>query len=310
MKKIILFLILPLFLAGTQILPPDPPLAEGARLGGGRSFGGGPGFSRSIPAPRQNTLRQSQSQTPGAAAIPPRLGGSFLGPLLAGSLLGALFFGGAFSGLGMADMLLVVLALYLGLRFLRRRPSLRADSRQSSASLPPQPSEKAQAGDVWNFLRGSPRDRGSFSPDASAGGAASPGEAQNHAGGRSFSLPPDFDLDDFMEGAKVMYSRLQEAWDKRDLEDISQFTTPAMFREIKAQFEEDPVPGQTDILTLQAELYSFAPELENETAAVYFDALLREYAGKRPENAREVWHFTRVKNGGTWKLNGIQQVEG
>ncbi|MDR2050652.1 MAG: 39S ribosomal protein L45 [Deltaproteobacteria bacterium] len=309
MKKIILFLLLPLLFAGTQIVPPEPPAAEAARLGGGRSFGGGSGFGRSAPAPRNNALRQSQSQTPGAAALSPRLGGGFLGPLLAGSLLGSLFFGGAFSGLGGADLLLVGLALYLGLRFLRRRSSLKAASRQSSASLRGQAAESSQEGDIWNLLRGNSAGREETRP-YTPGGAPSREAAQERAQGNSFRLPPDFDLNDFMDGAKIMYARLQESWDKRDLEDISQFTTPAMFREIKTQFEEDPRPGQTDILTVQAELYSFASEEERESAAVYFDALLREYAGKTPENAREVWHFVRPKGGGTWKLNGIQQVEG
>ncbi|MDR2503639.1 MAG: 39S ribosomal protein L45 [Deltaproteobacteria bacterium] len=289
MKKLLLFfLFLPLAFASVHTLGPELPSAEAARLGGGRSFGGGPGFSRSLPAPQRN-MQQNQLQgvNMGAAAARGGMAGGFLGPLLAGGLLSALIFGGAFSGVSPADLIFIVALIFLARRIFTRRPApAGADGfmrREHTQTI----------GDPWARLRG----------------AASPNHASPEDKGRD-PLPDGFDSGKFLEGAKLMYARMQEAWDKRDMEDIAQFAEPEMLRQIEKQVREDPVQGRTDILTLSAELYAFREKEDEETALVYFDALLREYADKTPENAREVWSFIRRKDGGVWKLHGIQQVDG
>lgn len=291
MKKIALIFILPFLLGGAfEIIPTLPDLsssAEAARLGGGRSFGSRPSFNRSAPAP--SPARQGmQQQAPGGAAAPVRGGlmGGMLGPLLAGSMLGALLFGGAFSGISMVDILMIGLLVWMLMRILRgRRPApARADQsahyRQNTGQT-----------DAWAHLRDNT-------------GAQSAASA--HAPG--FTPPTGFDQEKFMEGARLMYSRMQESWDKRDLDDIRQFTTPAMFKLIEEQAAEDPTPSSTTILTMQAYPYEFKTEGGEELIAVYFDALLREYTDRDAENAREIWHFSR-KHNDTWKLDGIQQVE-
>jgi hypothetical protein len=47
-----------------------------------------------------------------------------------------------------------------------------------------------------------------------------------------------------------MYVRLQTAWDKRDLDDIRQFTSAEVFTEIQQQVQEDPTPGKTELLLI------------------------------------------------------------
>ncbi|MDL2285394.1 39S ribosomal protein L45 [Desulfovibrio sp. OttesenSCG-928-F07] len=299
MKKFLAILfILPVLALGFESFTPLTQPAEAARLGGGRSFGSRPNFSR--PAPQRNVqqpAQQPRTGTAGAAAAPrPGLGG-FLGPLLAGSMLGALFFGGAFSGIGMVDILIIGLAVYMLTRMLRRFGSAAAGQARSGSAASAgtygnaqQYNKTATGGDMWGSLRSA--------PDTSGVSSAAFG----------VELPKGFDLPKFMEGAKIMYARMQGSWDKRDLEDISQFTTPGMYREIKEQAANDPTPSRTDILTLNAQIYGFEANGTDESIAVYFDALVREEAGKPADNAREVWTFTRTK-GGTWKLDGIQQVE-
>lgn len=303
MKKTLLLLILPLLLGGVTFVLLETPQAEGARLGGGRSFGGGPSFSRPVQPPRNDLFRQNQPAQGSLAGAQARSGGllggrgSFLGPLLAGSLLGALLLGGAFSGLGMADLLLVALLIFAASRLLRRRPSpapAGAYSRSASGS-----------DSAWDMLRGGPA--------ASAGASAAKlsktsGGLENDPENGASQLPSGFDQDKFLAGAKLMYARLQESWDKRDLEDIAEFTTPAMFKEIQSQSLEDPEPSRTEVLTLEASLCNFGLDQGRELVAVYFDALLREHAGQGAENAREVWTFTRAGAKGNWKLHGIQQA--
>jgi predicted lipid-binding transport protein (Tim44 family) len=301
MKKSILCLFLSLFLAGGQALL--PPGAEAARFGGGRSFGGSPSFSRPAPPMRMPAqpggFQQAQPGQGLGASARGGLGGGFFGPLLAGSLLGALFFGGNTTegaaaegtngglGISLLDILALALLVMFASRFFRRRAATPA-GRSSSAGR-----TAGTADNAWTLLR-----------DATRGGrTAGNGDAV-------LQTPAAFDRAEFLEGAKLLYARLQEAWDKRDLEDIAQFATPDMCALLREQLAREEEPSNTEILTLEADLYSFAAEEGADRAAVYFDALLREYAGKTAANAREIWHFIREGRDGVWKLDGIQQVEG
>jgi predicted lipid-binding transport protein (Tim44 family) len=309
MKKFLLLLFFPLLLAGSFVAVNEflPDSAEAARFGGGRSFGGG-AFSRSAPAPlRQQSLPNrnpsgNTAQSPSGSFAPGGLGG-MMGGLLAGSMLGALLFGGAFSGIGGMDLLLMGAAVFLVLRLLRSR-------RQSAATAMAQSNYTGRSAydspaDPWGKLRADGDRKAAFTDSGSE---------------EAFTLPSGFDLEDFMKGAKIMFTRMQESWDKRDLEDIALFTNKAVLREIERQAAEDPEPSTTDILMINARLLDFK---QNETddegagardrAAVYFEVLLREDRNQETHEAREIWHFIRRTGGtkpGKWKLGGLQQVEG
>ncbi len=124
-------------------------------------------------------------------------------------------------------------------------------------------------------------------------------------------MPPGFDEAEFLQGAKAAYARLQASWDARDMEDIRQFTTGAVFSEISAQAQADPGPSRTEVLMVEARLLEARTEGPATLATVYFDALLRETRGGGTEQVREVWHFRRQDDtaGGMWLLDGIQQLE-
>ncbi len=289
MKKFLAVLfILPMLAMGFEAFTPTMTQeANAARLGGGRSFGGRPSYNRAAPAPQRSAQPGQQSATGAPMGMRGGMGG-FLGPLLAGSMLGALFFGGAFSGIGFADILMIGLVILLVTRLRRRpTPAPAGASRHGGATQ----GGLGNGPDAWSALR----DNRSTSGVSSAASG--------------LRLPDDFDVEKFVEGAKMMYARMQESWDKRDLEDIAQFTTPGMYKLVEAQAQEDPTPSRTDILTLNGVVYGFERDGADENVSVYFDALLREYADQGADNAREIWHFIRL-DGGNWKLDGIQQVEG
>jgi predicted lipid-binding transport protein (Tim44 family) len=290
--------------------------ADAARFGGGRSFGGSPGFSRSFPSSRTPdsamrapaATRQQQSGATAAAPGASRgLGmGGIVDGLLAGTLLGSMLSGLGLGG-GMLDILLLGLGVYLLVRFLGRRraaatartntgmgmpvPDASAGMRGQSAAY----SATGAAGSMWDALGGpsaSRTERETSAPDA--------------------TVPAGFDQADFLRGAKILYQRMNESWDRRDLADIAEFTTTPFMAEIYRQAEESPAPEQTQILMInQASLLEVLNEAGRETASVYFSVLLRETpAQDAPVEVREVWHFVRAAGGaGTWKLDGIQQVE-
>lgn len=307
-------------------------LAEAARLGGGGSFGSRPSYSRSYSkpvAPSSGYTQPSPAQAPKAAPQSPAAPaaplaapqpsfmsrfGLGLGGLVAGGLIGSMLFGhgggwGAGGGIGLMDILLIGLVIFLAVKLLRRRsgPDSGVDSSQdaSQADLqaPPPTDIRSRAEQSWQGL--------SSRPETAATGGFGDAAAQPQAGPEP-ALPPGFNLPEFLEGAKTVYARLQHSWDRRDLADIALFTTPGVLDEIKRQAAADPSPSKTEVLLINARLLEFREEEADTVASVYFDVLLREdVSEERPKQVREVWHFSRPTGNAdaNWRLEGIQQME-
>ncbi len=118
-----------------------------------------------------------------------------------------------------------------------------------------------------------------------------------------------FNTEEFLEGAKKLYVRMQESWDLRDIEDIKQFTSPIMHKDIEEQFKEDPNPSKTELLLINAQVLEVKQEGNYEQVAVLFDVLMKEAENENNEQVREIWNFSRNKaDNGSWVLDGIQQV--
>lgn len=278
--------------------------AEAARIGGGRSFGSRPAMNQPAQSNAVNRPSATQNQ-PGAAAAPNRgmfggMGG-MLGGLLAGSLLGSLLFGGGFSGGGFMDILLLGIVAFLAFKLFSRKRAASSASPASAgagapagaAAAPSQPTMFSQASEAasagWSKLQNQP-----------AAQVASPA---------GVPVPAGFDVEEFLRGAKVVYNRLQDSWDKRNLSDIGQFSSPAVMEELRRQFAEDPTPSTTQILMLKANLLGVEEGAGEQRAQVLFEASLRESNAGMAEDVREVWHFVRQVEGDTmWRLDGIQQV--
>ncbi len=112
----------------------------------------------------------------------------------------------------------------------------------------------------------------------------------------------------FLRKAKVQFIRLQAAYDQKNLHDLSQFTTPDVFAEIKMQLNErGGAANQTDVVTLDAELLDVTSLYREVTASVRFTGLIKEEKDAAAVNLREVWHFRQSPDSDTWQVAGIQQ---
>ena len=295
--------------------------ADAARIGGGRSFGSRPSMSQPFtkPAPAapsmsQQTNRQNVQQ-PGATTAAPSRGlfggmGGMLGGLLAGSLLGSLLFGGGFSGGGFLDIILIGALLFLAFKFFgRRRAAMQGAGQTGTLDAFSGNNRSEQDAPLQREAAPQPQapQRGGFDWDA----LTKPTGADTPLYQDAPKTPEGFDEEEFLRGAKAAYIRLNSAWDKRDLADIAQFSTPAFQKEIAEQATEDKTPGKTEIMLVNASLVEVETVGEEQIAQVYFNVLLREDpAQETPVDIREVWHFVRPNTGnGSWKLDGIQQVE-
>ncbi|MDL2210073.1 39S ribosomal protein L45, partial [Desulfovibrio sp. OttesenSCG-928-O18] len=259
--------------------------AAAARLGGGKSFGGKPSYSRSAPAPASAQRPPGAAARQNPAAMPGQRSGmrGMLGGILAGTLLGSLLFGGAHAGPGVVDIVFFALLAFFALKLVRAVMNRRAASAESG---PGAGYARERGPDPWQKMRGAAEGPAEGYGSNPAGAAGAGGGA---GAGPDISLP-GFDQQDFLRGAKILFTRLQDAWDKRDMEDIAAFATPAIFREIEAQAEADPAPSVTEILLVNASLVAAERDGENEVVTVFFDALVRENPeAETPAQVRELW---------------------
>jgi predicted lipid-binding transport protein (Tim44 family) len=124
------------------------------------------------------------------------------------------------------------------------------------------------------------------------------------------NVPAGFDTDAFVRNAKVYFVRLQDAWDRGNVNDIREFTTPEMFAEVKLDVDaRGSAPNRTDVVQLNADLLGVEDRANEYLASVRFHGLIRESEGAAAEPFVEVWNLSKQKSGNEgWLLAGIQQV--
>lgn len=252
---------------------------EAKRFGGGSTIG----KQRSI-TPQQPA--KAPTAAPASAQGASKPGNKWLGPLAGlaiGAGLGALF---ASMGLGegMGTVLMIILAVVAVMflvNMLRRKsqPALQyAGMNSPGAGMPATPMS------------------------AAVPGAATASAAAN--------IPADFPVESFLRGAKTTFIRLQAANDRKDLDDIREYTTPEMFAEIAMQLNERGEATQkTDVLAIDTTLLEVAYEGDYAVASVRMSASLRENGGAA-ESVDEIWHVTKnlQDDKAVWLLAGIQQT--
>lgn len=264
--------------------------AEAKRFGSGGSIG----KQRTMtPQPAPKAPAAAPAAPAGTPAAPAPAGNKWLGPLAGlaiGAGLGALFAG---SGLGgaMGGILMALLAAGVVMFLIAklRKPQQPA-MQYAGAGAPyrePQPAQQPAAGGY-------------------AAGSAAVAAAAPQAG----SIPADFPVENFLRSAKTSFIRLQAANDRKDLNDVREYTTPEMFAEISMQFQErGNAPQKTDVIAVNTELLEVANEGDWAIASVRFTGQLSENNGT-PENIDEIWHVQKNlrDDKAVWLLAGIQQT--
>ena len=255
--------------------------AEAKRFGGGGSFGKQRTMTPQA-APKAPTAAPAPAGAP--AAAPAAGGNKWLGPLAGlaiGAGLGAMMahFG---LGEGMGNILMILLvvgAVFLLFSMLRKK--------QQPAM------QYAGAGAPYS---------GATPAQTAAATSTAPMQAKN--------IPADFPVESFLRSAKTSFIRLQAANDRKDLNDIREYTTPEMFAEISMQMQErDNSPQKTDVVRIDGELLEVAYEGDMAIASVRFTGSLTENNGA-PDAVDEIWHVQKNlrDDKSVWLLAGIQQT--
>ncbi|NEX64355.1 Tim44 domain-containing protein [Noviherbaspirillum galbum] len=313
MKKLFITLVVTFAALGAAVTD-----ADAKRLGGGGSFGRQSQMSRQAAPPSGTSSNQvAPANRPAPAAtpqpLPPKpaspwrniLGGALLG-LGLGALLSHFGLGGAMASVISTLLMaaLVIGAVVLLMRLFRGKsaapqPGYAGD--YGSARVAP---DSYADGQVRTPEIGSRLDSsGRIEPQGQ------PFQAQPSYGGGT-AVPPDFDAPSFLRHAKTYFIRLQAAWDKADINDIREFTSPEMFGELRLQLQERGAsPNNTDVVSLDAELLGIETTPTDYLASVRFSGMIREAENAAAEPFQEVWNLSKPLSGqGGWVLAGIQQL--
>lgn len=277
--------------------------AEAKRLGGGGSFGKQSQSVSRQAAPAQNQAT-NMAKPAAPAATPPKpaspwkgiLGGALLG-LGLGALLSHFGMGGAMAS--MLGTLLMVALLGLAAMFIYRM--LRRKSDQNGL-------QPAYAGAAPGYT---PEIGSRIEPVQPAALQSAPLASGNGTTSTApWGIPADFDVSGFLRHAKTHFIRLQAAWDKADINDIREFTTPEMYAELKMQIQERGASANnTDVLSLDAELLGMETAGNDHLASVKFTGMIKESDSAPAEPFAEVWNLSKpIAGQGGWVLAGIQQL--
>ncbi|MDL2283711.1 39S ribosomal protein L45 [Oxalobacter sp. OttesenSCG-928-P03] len=258
------------------------------------------------PAQQKQAAANQQSKQGANAARPGGRFGGMLGGALLGLGLGALLahmgIGGELAG--MISTILMITLIYFAAKMLFRMFSRR---QQPAYQQPANPAGYYNMPDSGNTPQ-----IGSGLSQPSAFQSAEPAPMGTTEAELPFTwdIPADFEVNSFIRNAKSYYIRMQAAWDKADIDDIHEFTTPEMFAEMKLQLQErGPGPNVTDVVSLDADLLGIETIGDEYFASVKFTGTVREDKNADLTAFSEVWNLTRpVSRKEGWVLAGIQQL--
>jgi predicted lipid-binding transport protein (Tim44 family) len=298
MKKLLIVMVLAvsaLSLVGEAIARP---------MGGGRSIGRQSSSVSQMrtpaPAPSQHMNRPAApvNNQPAIPAKQPSRWGGLLGGALLGLGVGALLshFGmgaGLASALGsIIPVILLGLAAFFLYRWFRNRSAPAGAPFQGFSSNPVPAGGAPEIGSGINQTYSAPVETPAPAPHTPWG------------------VPANFDNESFLRTAKSSFIRLQAAWDKGDVADLNQFTSPEVFAELKMQIQERGAQKDfTDVVSIDAQLLGIETDNNTYLASVQFNGMIKPAPDALAEPFAEVWNMSKPVNGSAgWVLAGIQQL--
>jgi predicted lipid-binding transport protein (Tim44 family) len=244
------------------------------------------------PATQQTTQQQktdnpTQSATTKTKSNKKGIMAGVFGGLLAGGLIAAML-GDNFEGFQLLEMILLAGAAFLifklvaGFMRAKHSPQLAANHTMGQTAFkhtaPAQPSS------------------GGFAPQDS------------HSEQVPFNLPPNFDVNGFLQGARSHYHTLQTAWNDADYVTMSEYLSPALTQEFKAE-REAIASVATEVMFIDAELVRADTTASAWQVSVRFKGKYRDLGDKKEQPILEIWHLERSTTGDApWLIVGVEDL--
>ncbi|WP_462174361.1 Tim44 domain-containing protein [Pseudoalteromonas xiamenensis] len=215
-----------------------------------------------------------------------------LGGLLAGGLIAAML-GDDFEGFQWLEMILfavlafVIFKVVKGMMARRQQPAYAGASSSPYSTAPQQPYQQ-------------PSQPQAFTPTSSGFGSSTSDVP--------FNLPRDFDLNGFLRGAENHYRTVQKAWNENDFATVSEYLSPELIEEFKAErAEQGQVSNETLFLSAEAVRADVSPVVWE--ISVMFHGKYRVNIENVEEPIHEVWHLERKTDANApWLIVGVENL--
>jgi len=271
---------------------------EAKKFGGGKSFGKSffTSPSKSKAAPSSTGSKQQTAQKPSAKGGMMK---GMLGGLLAGGLIAALIGGGAFEGIQLMDIILIALVAFIAIRLFKGM----AQAKMAQA-------QPAYAGNQTR-QNASPDMFGSSSHnnhngDATFGEEKPVGFANEES--VPFNLPADFDINNFLSGARDHYRTIQQAWNENNIEMIKEYVNAELFTHLKQERATLSGEQHTEVMFVDAELVRADQQFGIAELSIKFSGRYRDTVENVEEDITDVWHLQRdtTQDNAPWLIVGIE----
>ena len=260
-----------------------------------KKFGGGKSFGKSYKTAPQKPTAANTAPAKQGMSKKGMLGG-MLGGLLAGGLIASLF-GGAFDGLQMMDMIIVAALAFFLFRLFKGMNQAKAAAQQGSPQSAQGPAFRSES----NFKQ-------SVEPQQDFANTSQGGFAGT-ANTVPFNLPADFDLTEFLTGARSHYKTLQQAWNTNDLGTIQEYVSIELYNELTQDRKALSGEQHTEVMYLDAELVRADSTANAAQVSVQFTGRYRDTHEDVEADISEIWHLERnlVQANAPWLIVGIEQ---
>ncbi|MFD2230206.1 Tim44 domain-containing protein [Alkalimarinus sediminis] len=271
---------------------------EAKKFGGGKSFGKSflTSPSKSKTAPSSNNSKQQ------AAPNTPAKGGmmkGMLGGLLAGGLIAALIGGGAFEGIQIMDIILIALVAFIAIRLFKGM----AQAKMAAA-------QPAYAGNQTRQNAGSDMFGSSTSNNQHGDATFSEEKPAGFTNEESvpFNLPADFDINNFLSGARDHYRTIQKAWNENNIEMIKEYVNEELFAHLKQERASLSGEQHTEVMFVDAELVRADQQFGIAELSIKFSGRYRDTVENVEEDITDVWHLERdtTQDNAPWLIVGIE----
>ena len=146
--------------------------------------------------------------------------------------------------------------------------------------------------DMWEHLSSKPRQPGLPAVDT-----------------RMVNAQGIFNTGEFLEGAKVIRSLIQDALGKRGFDDVEEYLAPEALADLRNFSMQKHLPGSASIVLIRAVLQSLRHENGADRAEVEFDITMHIHSTSSPVDIKERWNFVRRPDE-DWRIEEFRHLEG
>lgn len=284
---------------------------DAKKFGGGKSFGK---LFQTKPSPAKKTTPNNSGAAKQKAPAKGGMAKGLMGGLLAGGLIAALM-GGAFEGIQIMDMILLGLVAFILIRLFKGMMQAKA------AAMEPQPAystnqfrqESQSNSQTSNFLSGQfpQSSSGNHSTESHNNDATFDEEKPSGFGAHTdipYNLPADFDINNFLAGAREHYRTIQLAWNENDLGKIEEYVSPELFSHLSEERAALEGKQHTKVMFIDAEIVRADQSEGLAELSIQFSGRYSDEAEGLEEEITDLWHLTRDTraNNAPWLIVGIE----